>query len=50
MKTLLALVALIAGVTMCVHPSYGGDELMLGVLLAGAGVVYLFGSKLRIRS
>lgn len=49
MKTLIAVVVIIAGAAMCVHPRYGMAEEVPGALLAFAGVIYLFGRRLLFR-
>ncbi len=43
MRTLLALIAILTGVLMWVHPRYGRPEALGGSLLFCGGVLYFYG-------
>lgn len=47
MRSLLAFIAIVAGIVMWVHPRYGRPEALAGSLLFCVGVLYLYG-KLRL--
>jgi len=49
MRAFAALIAVISGALMYLHPRYGNPEALLGVLLAALGMLYLLGNSLRFR-